>query len=238
MINTSCVNIRGQQQQVTSDEHKEESLAELKAAAAHNDPEALLRLGDAYIYGRYGLTDKAQAYPLMQKAVKSGNPHAMTDMGIIYLKGYGTAVDYRAARTWFEKAAAGGDIKAPRYIGQIYQNGWGTTVDYEKAAQLLQTSLRNAAISPASIIWGNSMSRGWASLRIISRHWLSISSQRPAATMSACRPFWPWPTFTNRDSASNGISPKHLNGIPKLLPLEMTRRKGRLPSINIRKIPT
>ncbi len=141
LINTSCVNIRGQQQQVTSDEHKEESLAELKAAAAHNDPEALLRLGDAYIYGRYGLTDTAQAFPLMQEAVKSGNPHAMTDMGIIYLKGYGTAVDYRSARTWFEKAAAGGDIKAPRYIGQIYQHGWGTTVDYEKAA----SSYRQAA---------------------------------------------------------------------------------------------
>jgi predicted peptidase/TPR repeat protein len=119
----------------------------LKNAVKQQDPEALARLGDAYIHGRYGLNTPAKAYPYIKQAADLGNARGMTDLGILYLNGSGIKKNYPQARSWFEKAAVAGDIKAPRYLGIIYENGWGTAVDYKKAFDNYQSAANHGDIS-------------------------------------------------------------------------------------------
>ena len=117
-----------------------EALKFLKEAIQANDPEALTRMGDAYLHGQLGLHDPAKAYPYVKKSAELGNNRGMTDLGIVYLNGYGVAKNYKLAREWFEKATKAGDMKAPRYLGMIYENGYGTAVDYKQAIANYQTA--------------------------------------------------------------------------------------------------
>lgn len=119
----------------------------LKNAAKQKDPEALARLGDAYIHGRYGLNAPEKAYPYIKQAAALGNTRGMTDLGILYLNGFGIKKNYIQARSWFEKATVAGDMKAPRYLGFIYENGWGVAVDYKKAFENYQTAANNGDIT-------------------------------------------------------------------------------------------
>jgi len=119
----------------------------LKKAAQQKDPEALARLGDAYIHGRYGLNTPEKAYPYIKQAADLGNARAMTDLGILYLNGLGIKKNYLQARSWFEKATAAGDMKAPRYLGLIYENGWGVAVDYKNAFENYQLAANHDDIT-------------------------------------------------------------------------------------------
>ncbi len=119
----------------------------LNLAAQKKDSEALARLGDAYIHGRYGLNDPKKAYFYTKQAAEMGNARGMTDLGILYLYGTGIKKNEKLARAWFEKAVTAGDMKAPRYLGLIYENGWGTPVDYKKALANYQTAANNGDIT-------------------------------------------------------------------------------------------
>lgn len=113
----------------------EQAFQYLKLAVAQDDPEALVRIGESYWHGRYGLNDPEKGFDYIQRAALKGVSKAMTDMGIFYLDGSVVTQDYQKAYQWFSTAEQSGDRKAPRYLGLIYQNGWGKPVDAAKAAQ-------------------------------------------------------------------------------------------------------
>ncbi len=110
------------------------ALEYLKLAEIDGNRNAMVRLGEAYWHGRYGLNDPEKGFAYIQKAALQGEARAMTDLGIQYLYGEGVEQNYSLAREWLEKADYAGDMKASRYIGLIYENGWGDEVNYTEAA--------------------------------------------------------------------------------------------------------
>ena len=125
----------------------ETALYYLKKAAELNNPEALTRLGDAYLHGRYGLDDPEKALVLIKQAAEAGNARGMTDLGILYLNGTYIDQDYQTALSWFKKANEQGDMKAPRYLGLIYENGWGQEINFETAADYYIKAAENGDIT-------------------------------------------------------------------------------------------
>ena len=125
----------------------EKALEYLQLAVEQKHPEALSRLGEAYLHGRYGLDGPDKAFSLIEDAALAGSARGMTNLGILYLKGTGTDQDYEESLIWFGKAAEAGDMKAPRYIGFIYENGWGQEVDYTQAAYYYGLAADNGDIT-------------------------------------------------------------------------------------------
>ena len=115
-----------------------QALKYLQLAVEEDNTEALARLGEAYLHGRYGLRSPEKAFPILEDAARAGNARAMTDLGTMYLYGTGTKKDYALAFSWLDKAAKAGDMKAPRYLGLIFENGWGKESDNTLAAQYYQ----------------------------------------------------------------------------------------------------
>ncbi len=147
LLNTSCTGLLNQQRSVdymvlyeqeNRTGNNARALRYLEKAAEQKDPEALARLGEAYLNGRYGLDDPAKALALLQEAAGLNNARAMTDLGIMYLDGKGVGKDYNAAISWFKQATDAGDMKAPRYLGLIYKNGLVEKVNYKRAAEYFQ----------------------------------------------------------------------------------------------------
>lgn len=112
----------------------QQALTYLQLAAENNNSNAMSRLGEAYLHGRYGLNDTAKGLTYIQEAAAMGEARAMTSLGIAYLYGQGVEQDYQQALDWLNKASTAGDMKSPRYIGLAYQNGWGTDIDFTQAA--------------------------------------------------------------------------------------------------------
>lgn len=146
-------------EQQVRNHNDEQALKYLQLAAQEKDAEALARLGEAYLNGRYGLDDPEKALSLLQEAAEAGSGRAMTNLGIMYLDGTGVGQDYATALSWFERATEAGDMKAPRYIGLIYENGWGKTISYEKAAASYQIAAGKGDIT-SQYYWGRLYEKG------------------------------------------------------------------------------
>ncbi len=110
------------------------ALEYLQQAADHKNPEGLVRLGEAYLHGRYGLHDPKKALALFQQGADKGSARGMTELGILYLDGDGVSRNYNRALSLFMQATEARDMKASRYVGIIWENGLGRKADYEKAA--------------------------------------------------------------------------------------------------------
>lgn len=105
-----------------------------KQKAAAGDADAEMRLGEAYAYGKGGLTrDYAQAMALFQKAAAQNNAAAESDIGWFYRAGYGVPRDDKQAFEWFTKGANGGNPYGQTQLGLCYNNGRGVAKDLTQA---------------------------------------------------------------------------------------------------------
>jgi tRNA A-37 threonylcarbamoyl transferase component Bud32 len=113
------------------------ALALFRQSASLGDVQAMLELGETFMYDGDGVTaDYAEALQWLNKAAKAGDSKAMLDLGFMYDFGNGVDADPAAAAQWFSKAAKRGDPAAMYDLGTMYEDGKGVNKDRAKAKQL------------------------------------------------------------------------------------------------------
>jgi TPR repeat protein len=102
--------------------------------ASTGDPEAELRLGDAYYFGLAGLPrDLGLSVAWTSKAANQNLKEAESKLALYYSIGTGVAQDDARALSWTEKAADQGDLLAQLSAAHSYEAGVGTRADPAKA---------------------------------------------------------------------------------------------------------
>ena len=134
-------------------------VAELVKAAAAENPDAMMELGQRYLTGVGVDQNYAKAADLLRQSADKGNSAAMVLYGQMYFYGLGTPVDYAQAKAWYEKAAAQNNPTAWVALGQMYFRGVGVPVSYAEAKN------RYAQVKPG----GN-----WAAMRSVALMYLDV----------------------------------------------------------------
>jgi len=92
----------------------------MQRAADQGLPEAVLAVGEAYYFAKFG---QKRAYPAayswLLKAAQGGAAVAQNMVGVMRQNGRGAPADRGAAEGWFRKAVAQGDIKAESNLGHL-----------------------------------------------------------------------------------------------------------------------
>jgi len=102
----------------------------LLAKAQAGDAAALVRLGNAYNYGRHGAKqDYAQALIWYRKGAERGDADSEFQLGGLYHFGHGVPQDDAQGFAWIMKAAEQGHIDAEFFISVSFAQGWGVTSD-------------------------------------------------------------------------------------------------------------
>ena len=111
----------------------------LLAKAQAGDAAALVRLGNAYNYGRHGAKqDYAQALIWYRKGAEQGDANSQFQLGGLYHFGHGVPQDDAQGFAWIMKAAEQGHIDAEFFISVSYTQGWGVTSDAAQSAVWLR----------------------------------------------------------------------------------------------------
>ena len=136
------------------------AVAQLKALAASDHPQAQLFLGQLYDLGEAGLDrNPVEARRLISLSAENGDLQAMHNLGVFFFRGEGGPQDLTSAALWFRKAADGGIIESQYNLGLLYQSGSGVRRDlnqarrwFAKAAARGDAEARRAlaAMTPAS----------------------------------------------------------------------------------------
>jgi TPR repeat protein len=142
----------------TDDDDKKgmaEAFGWLQKAAALNDVEAIVDVGDAYLHGKGPNESASTAIGWYQRAADAGNIRAIRNLGTIY-KDSRVLADYAQAKKWFERGSgisaepgireirnATGDPACMSGLAELYDNGMGVDENdpiayelYMRAAQL------------------------------------------------------------------------------------------------------
>ena len=111
-----------------------EALKWLIKMAENNDPDVLLKVGDIYNYGKYGINiNKANAFFWYEKSANQGNTDAMCELGEFYFNGYGVQKNQSKAFDWDKKAAELGNSRGQYRVGYDYEKGIGVFSNYAEA---------------------------------------------------------------------------------------------------------
>ena len=89
-----------------------------RAGAESGDPDAMIKLGLAYMTGDGVERDPAKAVEYFRKAAELDEPTGQYNMGIQCARGEGIKRDFAAAVEWMEKAEENGDEEGDRRDGQ------------------------------------------------------------------------------------------------------------------------
>ncbi|MDZ4164863.1 MAG: tetratricopeptide repeat protein [Smithellaceae bacterium] len=106
---------------------------ELLGLAERGNPDAQLKTGVAYYYGRGVARDHAAALKWFKAAALQGNQYAQANVGYMYQMGQGSSQDYPEAAKWFEQAARQGNSFAQYNLGLLYEKGQGVLQDEVQA---------------------------------------------------------------------------------------------------------
>lgn len=117
-------------------------------AAKSENPEAELRLGQYYLYGRGGLEkDSEMAAILFTKSSDRGNLGAKLNLGILHMNGEGVNRDVVKAEQLLEEVA-NRDIPEAQYVlGAALLDGELGTPDLDRAAHWLEQAALNGNIN-------------------------------------------------------------------------------------------
>ncbi|KAG0269596.1 hypothetical protein BGZ95_002011 [Linnemannia exigua] len=127
-----------------------DDLDQTRANAELGDAAAQVRLGDAYLEGRFEPQDYLLAMEWFLKAAEQGDPDGERKVGLIHYLGHGVPQDYKKAMDkgdqgvsrdlkhaaeWYHKAAEQGNPHAQWALGKLYHHGSGVSLDYTKAME-------------------------------------------------------------------------------------------------------
>jgi len=106
------------------------SMAEVRAAAKDDDPQAQCTMGVCYQTGQ-GLTlDYVAAVRWFKMAADQNDPVAQCYLGFCYLSGQGVPQEIGQAAKWFREAAEQGDAASQFNLGVLYETGQGVARNY------------------------------------------------------------------------------------------------------------
>lgn len=101
--------------------------AGLLKAAEEGDPEAMVKVGDAYYHGSKDFPmERGYASLWFERAAEAGNPEGMFRFAEILRWGEGRLQNVREAETWYRRAAELGHKKARTWLIHAYETGDGT----------------------------------------------------------------------------------------------------------------
>jgi TPR repeat protein len=116
-------------------------LAQLRAAAATGNRDAMLALGDANLFNIDGRAQAGVAEEYYLRAYAMGDARAAYRLGTMYATGRGVGIDYAVATRWYRLAAEAGLPAGQHALGLTWWNGryWtGVALegDYAEAVRL------------------------------------------------------------------------------------------------------
>lgn len=110
--------------------------AGLLKAAEEGDPEAMVKLGEAYYHGSKDFPmERGYASLWFERAAESGNPEGMFRFAEILRWGEGRLQNLKEAETWYRRAAELGHAKARAWLIHAYETGDGTVRNPMEAAK-------------------------------------------------------------------------------------------------------
>jgi TPR repeat protein len=98
-------------------------LAELEAAAAHGETEAMLVYGMRLMQGEGIEANANEGLNWLQKAADAGDAQAWYAFGVVYLNGIGVESDFDKALGYLRKGAEAGDADCQTSMGMLYEAG-------------------------------------------------------------------------------------------------------------------
>ena len=110
-------------------------------AAQEDIPDALYRLGIAYIDGNGIAQSERLAVDCFQKASQKEHLGAMLELGVCYANGTGIQQDYTKAVDLYERVAETGNAEAKYNLGLCYQYGAGVEKNLKKAVALYKEAM-------------------------------------------------------------------------------------------------
>ena len=110
-------------------------------AEGRNDARSIIKVAEAYRYGKGVKKNLQLAFSNYLKASSLGNTTATVELGFFYESGIGTEKDIQAALKCYYQAADKGNSKAKYRLGLLYELGKEVPQDYERAASFYQSAL-------------------------------------------------------------------------------------------------
>ncbi|WP_028744976.1 tetratricopeptide repeat protein [Rhizobium mesoamericanum] len=125
----------------------------LEQASQKGDVDALLKLGDLYMEGKYVEEDgeKAVGFYRAVIALHPDDPTANMRMARAYREGRGVERNLTVAATYLKIASDGGSRMATRDLGLAYMWGSGVKREEDKAVQLLRSAAQHGFV----FAWGD-----------------------------------------------------------------------------------
>lgn len=103
--------------------------------AQSGNPKAQYNLGMAYLSGRLGDKNPAEAAKWFERAAAQGVANAQFNLGVLYQRGEGVAQNDKLAFFWFQSAAEQNFAQAQHNLATAYAEGRGIAQSYPKAAE-------------------------------------------------------------------------------------------------------
>ena len=104
-------------------------IAKLEARAQAGDPDAQLKLGEAYDDGNGVSQSDREAVKWYRAAAEQGNASGQANLGLMIRLGRGVEQNKEEAVKWYRKAAKQKNALAMFNLGTAYFNGDGTSID-------------------------------------------------------------------------------------------------------------
>lgn len=121
--------------------------AGLLKAAEEGDPEAMVKVGDAYYHGSKDFPlERGYASLWFERAAEAGNPEGMFRFAEILRWGEGRLQNAREAETWYRRAAELGHKKARAWLIHAYETGDGTERNPAEASRQVLDQGRAPAV--------------------------------------------------------------------------------------------
>ena len=105
-------------------------------SSMNGNPEAQVRLGGLFYYGRGTEADPKKALMWYRKAAVAGNAAAQNEVGVMFHLGNGTQRSDAKAFEWLKASANQGYAQAFYNLGTMYERGDGVPTDYKQAVEL------------------------------------------------------------------------------------------------------
>jgi len=123
----------------------EEGLAEIRRLAEEDNTDAMVLLGSAYVYGRYGLEEQKElGFQWHLKAAEAGDSFGQYMVGRQLASGSGVSKDPERAVYWWRKSAEAGFPPAQLDLGAAYRMGiGGLEKDMSQAVKWIRLAAEN-----------------------------------------------------------------------------------------------
>ncbi|AAK24014.1 conserved hypothetical protein [Caulobacter vibrioides CB15] len=114
----------------------------LRKAVALGDTDAMVELGNLYLFGAEGLAvDAPGAVKLYARAARLGDPNAMFNMAVMHRGGYGLPENPRLARAWYLRSGEAGLAAGAFGAGVALLEGYGGRSDARRGVLWLRRAI-------------------------------------------------------------------------------------------------